>query len=39
MVVQTLALTGAGTTDQWDGIYSDINQAVMSDAAPNNKIP
>ena len=32
----TGALTGAGTTDQWTGIFSDINQAAYSDATPNH---
>lgn len=31
----TLALTGAGTTDDWTGVYSTINQTTLSDAAPN----
>lgn len=32
--LQTLALTGAGTTDQWTGTYSDINGTTFSDAFP-----
>ncbi len=32
----TLALTGAGSTDDWTGVYSDINQISYSDAAPNS---
>lgn len=31
----TLALTGAGTTDQWTGIFSDVNGTSFSDATPN----
>lgn len=31
----TMALTGAGTTDQWTGLYSDINGITLSDANPN----
>jgi len=31
----TLALTAAGTTDQWTGLYSTINQAAFSDTTPN----
>lgn len=31
----TLALTGAGTTDEWTGIFSTINQITISDANPN----
>jgi hypothetical protein len=38
----TLALTGAGTTDDWTGAYTQINGTVISDASPvyvntNNK--
>lgn len=31
----TLALTGAGSTDEWTGAYSDINSATFSDTTPN----
>jgi hypothetical protein len=31
----TLALTGAGTTDQWSGVFSTINQTSFSDTSPN----
>jgi hypothetical protein len=31
----TLALTGAGTTDSWSGVFSTINQTTLSDASPN----
>lgn len=31
----TLALTGAGTTDQWTGIFSDVNGTTISDTTPN----
>lgn len=30
----TLALTGAGTTDQWTGTFSNINGTTISDANP-----
>jgi hypothetical protein len=33
--LQNLALTGAGTTDQWTGVYSTINQVTLSDTTPN----
>jgi hypothetical protein len=31
----TMPLNGAGTVDQWTGVYSDINQVTLSDASPN----
>lgn len=31
----TLALTGAGTTDQWTGLFSTINGTTFSDTSPN----
>lgn len=31
----TLALTGAGTTDQWTGVFSTINQTTINDGTPN----
>jgi hypothetical protein len=33
--LQTLALTGAGTTSQWTGLFSTINQTTISDTTPN----
>jgi hypothetical protein len=33
--LMTMALTGAGTTDSWTGIFSTINQTVISDTTPN----
>jgi hypothetical protein len=33
--IVTHALTGAGTTDSWTGVYSTINQTAISDATPN----
>jgi hypothetical protein len=33
--VMTGALTGAGATDQWTGVYSTINQTTISDLNPN----
>lgn len=32
--LKTLALTGAGTTDDWTGTYSDINGTSYSDTSP-----
>ena len=31
----TMALTGAGTTDAWTGVYSTINGTTLSTASPN----
>jgi len=33
--LMTMALTGAGTTDQWSGVFSTINQVSFSDTSPN----
>lgn len=33
--LMTLALTGAGTTDNWSGLFSTINQVALSDTTPN----
>jgi hypothetical protein len=33
--LMTMALTGAGTTDNWTGIFSTINQVTFSDTTPN----
>jgi len=33
--LMTLALTGAGTTDSWSGVFSTINQTTISDTSPN----
>ena len=30
--VQTMAPTGAGTTDNWTGAYTDVNEVTLSDA-------
>lgn len=35
MTMQTKALTGDGTTTDWTGVYSTINQATISDTTPN----